>query len=221
MARKPRKRGKPVTQTQRELVVQAYAMTGNKSQVVRDIGLSRPTVIKILKEAETNRELQKARTRALESLAGQVHGKTVEIMNSIGPQDLESGLELFRNDDGQVIRKVTWGPSLLQKITSAAILTDKIKIIEETKAAINADSGSDNIGGLPLPSSVQESLRLLGRRIKRIKAFDIQFEANQPELSQKLQDTVAAAAIHPEVEEADYEEITMDSFDNPTQAGSD
>jgi hypothetical protein len=208
-----------VTQTQKELVVQAFALSGNKSQVVRDIGLSRPTVIKILREAETNRELQKARTTALESLAGRVHGKTIEIMDSIGPQDLESGLELHRNTEGKVTRAVHWGPSLMQKVTSAAILTDKIKIIEETKAAINADTGNGDPGSLPLPGSVQESLRLLGRRIKRIRAFDIQFESKQPELSQKIQDTVAAAAVHPDVEDADYEEITMDSFDNPTSAG--
>ena len=219
MARKPRKRGKPVTQTQRELVVQAYALTGNKSQVVRDIGLSRPTVIKILKEAETNKELQKARTRALDSLAGQVHGKTTEILDSIGPQDLESGLQLRRNAEGEVIGKVAWGPSLLQKVTAAAILTDKVKVVEETKAAINADAGAGGDIGLPLPSTVQESLRMLGRKVKRIKAFDIQFESNQPEMTQRIQDTIAEAEVHPEVEEADYEELTMDSFDNPTQAG--
>lgn len=221
MAKKPRKRGKQITTTQKELVVQAFALTGNKSQVCRDLNLSRPSVIKILKEAETNKELQKARTRALDALAGQVHGKTNEIINSISPVDLESGLQLRRNAEGEVVGKVAWGPSLLQKVTAAAILTDKIKIIEETKAAINADAGSGHDGGMPLPGTVQESLRLLGRKVKRIKAFDIQFEANQPDMSQRIQDTVAEAEVHPDIQEADYEELSLDSFDNPSKAGED
>ena len=221
MAKKPRKRGKQITTTQKELVVQAFALTGNKSQVCRDLNLSRPSVIKILKEAETNKELQKARTRALDALAGQVHGKTNEIINSISPVDLESGLQLRRNADGEVVDKVAWGPSLLQKVTAAAILTDKIKIIEETKAAINADAGSGHDCGMPLPGTVQESLRLLGRKVKRIKAFDIQFEANQPDMSQRIQDTVAEAEVHPDIQEADYEELSLDSFDNPSKAGED
>lgn len=216
MARKPRRRGKQISDHQKELVVQAFALTGNKSQVCRDLNFSRPTVIKILKEAETNRELQKARSRALEGLAGQVHGKTTEILESITPSDLESGRELFRNDDGQVIRKVEWGPSLLQKVTAAAILTDKVRVIEETKKVLEVDPGASQTG-LPLPGTVQASLKMLGAKIKRIKAFDIQFETKQPELSERLQATVAAAEAHPEIEDADYEDISMDSFDNPPE----
>jgi len=216
MAKKPRRRGKQISDHQKELVVQAFALTGNKSQVCRDLNFSRPTVIKILKEAETNRELQKARSRALEGLAGQVHGKTTEILESITPSDLESGRELFRNDEGQVIRKVEWGPSLLQKVTAAAILTDKVRVIEETKKVLEVDPGAGQTG-LPLPGTVQASLKLLGAKIKRIKAFDIQFESKQPELSERLQATVAAAEAHPEIEDADYEDISMDSFDNPPE----
>ena len=216
MPRKPRKRGKQITEHQKELVVQAFALTGNKSQVCRDLNLSRPTVMKILKAAETNKELQVARKRALDELAGQVHGKTVEIMESIGPQDLESGLQLHKNEAGLVTRAVHWGPSLMQKVTSAAILTDKLRVIEETKAAIMADAGTEQ-GGLPLPGTVQESLKLLGAKLKRIRILDLQFDSKQPELTERLQDVTAEAALHPDVEDADFEEITMDDFDNPTE----
>ena len=216
--RKPRRRGKQISNHTKELCVQAYALSGNKSQVARDLNLSRPSVVKIIRESETNRELQKARKRALDDMAGQVHGKATEIIESIAPVDLESGRELRRNGEGQVIGKVEWGPSLLQKVTAAAILTDKIKIIEETKQALLADNESGQ-GGLPLPSSVQESLRLLGAKIKRIKVLDVQFESKQPELTERLQDTVAAAEAHPDIEEADYEEIQFDDFDNPGGSG--
>lgn len=215
MAKKSRNRGRaPISQAKKEMIVQVFAICGNKAQTARELGISQPTVYKTLKEAETNRELQKARTRALDELAGQVHGKTVEIMESISPTDLESGRELIRNEEGQVVRKVEWGPSLLQKVTAAAILTDKCKVIEETKAAIAQDASTGE-GGMPLPGTVQESLRQLGQRIKRLRVLDVQFDAKQPELTQKLQDTVAAAEVHPDCEEADYEEIKLDDFDNP------
>ena len=161
--------------------------------------------------------MQVARKRALDELAGQVHGKTHEILESISPSDLESGRQLFHDEEGRVTRKVEWGPSLLQKVTAAAILTDKVKVIEETKAVLEADPGAGQTG-LPLPGTVQESLRLLGAKLKRIRVLDVQFDSKQPELSERLQNTVTEAALHPEVENADYEEIskpiTMDDFDN-------
>ena len=214
MARKPRSRGRQLTPADEELIVQTFALCGNKSQVARRLNFSRPTVAKVLKKAETNRELQVARGRALDELAGQVHGKTVEILESISPADLESGRELIRNDEGQVVRKVEWGPSLLQKVTAAAILTDKTKVIEETKTALEADAAGDP-NALPLPGTVQGALKQLGQRLKRLRILDVQFDSKQPELTEKLQDAVAAAEAHPEIDEADYEEIKLDDFDNP------
>jgi hypothetical protein len=143
-----------------------------------------------------------------------VHGKTHEILESVGPADLESGREFRYDSDGNMIGKVEWGPSLMQKVTAAAILTDKLKAIEETKQAITADGGMDQ-NGLPLPSTVQESLQLLGRKIKRLRMLDVQFDDKQPDLSQRIQDQVAAAEAHPDVDEADYEEIKLSDFDNP------
>lgn len=213
-----RKRGRPLTNADKEVIIQAYAVTGNKSAVERITSYSRPTIVKVIKEAETNRELQKARQRALDSLAGQVHGKAVEVIDSIAPSDLESGRELIRNDEGQVVRKVEWGPSLLQKVTAAAILTDKVKIIAETKRAIAADndSGAHN---MPSPSTVQEALRTIGNKVARIRALDIQFQDKQPELSQRLQDAVTAAQVHPDIEEADYREISPEDFYEQSESG--
>lgn len=211
--RKARKRGAQLTNADKELIVQAYAITGNKSQVVRMTSFSRPTVQKVLREAESNKELQKARTRALEDLAGQVHGKTNEILESIGPEDLESGRQLRYNAEGEVVGKVEWGPSLMQKVTAAAILTDKLKAVQETKQIIAAEGGADQ-AGLPLPGTVQESLRLLGNKVKRLRMLDVQFEDKQPDLTERIQAQVAAAEAHPDVDEADYEEIRLEDFDN-------
>lgn len=60
--------------------------------VMRELKFSYPTVCKVLQEAETDRSLQTARKRALdEVVAGRIHDKTVDIIESIGEVDLESG----------------------------------------------------------------------------------------------------------------------------------
>ncbi len=201
-----------MTPVEIEMVVQAYALTGNKAKVARDLSCSPSTVAKIIKEATLNKDLQAARTNTLNDLAGRVHGKTIDILESITPSDMESGRQLRRNANGEIIGKTEWGPSLLQKVTAAAILTDKTKIIEETKAALNADQAGGE-QGLMLPSTVQSALRMLGSKISRIKGFEIQFEDKHQDLTQRIQDTVAAAEASPHVEEADYEEISLDDFD--------
>lgn len=210
-------RGRALTQFQREMIIQAYALCGNKAQVAREIGCGKSTVHKVVKQAQSDKALQKARTSALEDVAGQVHGKAVEIIESIGEQDLESGLikNYGDKDDPDRLTSVkAYGPSLLQKVTSAAILTDKLKVIEETKQAVLADGGGGE-GGLPLPGTIQESLRLLGQKIKKLRIIDVQFDSKHEDTVSKVQETAHAAELHKDVDEADYEDLSPPDFDNP------
>jgi hypothetical protein len=205
------RQGKQLTPTQEEMVIQAYAVTGNKSQVAKELGMSWPTVHRVVKKAETNLELQKARVRALESVAGQVHGKTVEILDSISPEDIESGLIKKFDDEGQLVSAKGYGPSLMQKVTSAAILTDKLKVIEETKSAIMQDRG-DDAGALPMPQDIESALRAIGDKVKRLRVMDVQFHDKAPEVAAKVQDAAHRASLNKDIEEASYEEL---DFDNP------
>ena len=207
------RRGRALTQLQKEMIVQSFALCGNKSQVAREMGCSQGTVQRVVKEATLNRDLQAARTAALEDVAGQLHGKTVEVINSITPEDMESGLiKKFAKDDPKKLVSVrAYGPSLLQKVTSAAILTDKLKVVEETKRAILADSG-DGHQGLPLPGTIQESLRLVGAKIKRLRILDVQFDNKHEDTANKVQEVAHAASLNDNVEDADIEDI---DWDNP------
>ena len=220
MARRKKKtgaitRGRAVSQLQKEMIVQAYALCGNKSQVAREMSCAINTVNKVLKQAETDKSLQKARVSALEDVAGQVHGKTREIIESIGATDLESGLiKTYADKDNpdRLTSVKAYGPSLLQKVTSAAILTDKLKVIEETKRAIMEDNESGPGDQMLLPSTVQDSLRLLGKKIKSLKMIDVQFADKHEDTVSKVQEVAQKAELHKDIEEADYEEL---DFDNP------
>ena len=209
----PFTKGRAVTQFQREMIIQAFALCGNKSEVARQMGCSDNTVRNVIKAAEADRSLQKARLSALEDVAGQVHGKTNEIIESIGPQDLESGLiKTYDKEDPTKLKAVkAYGPSLLQKVTSAAILVDKIKAVEETKTLITS-GGEEEAGQLMLPQDIQGALKLLGTKIKRIRMLDVQFNSKHEETASKVQEVAHKAELHPEVEDADFEDL---DFDNP------
>lgn len=210
---KGRYRGRPLTALQKESIVQTYALSGNKREVARQLGVSYPTVLRVLKEAENDTQLQKARARAMEDLAGKVQAKTNEVLESITPEDMESGLIKKYDDDGNLVSVRGYGPSLMQKVTSAAILTDKMKVIQETKQVLEADRSQDP-HALPLPGDVQAAIRQIGERVKRLQILDIQFADKNPEVTTKLQDIAARASLDERIEDADFQEL---DFDNPTE----
>jgi hypothetical protein len=204
-------RGKKLTPVQKEMIVQQFALCGNKSEVARNMSVSYPTVLSVLKEAETDSSLKKARTQALEEVAGKVHQKTTQIIDSITPEDMESGLIKQYDEEGQLKSVKAYGPSLMQKVTSAAILTDKMKVIAETKEAINKDQQTDNLA-MPLPQDVESAIAAIGDRVKRLRILDVQFEDKNPELANKVQEVAHAASLQDDAEDASFEEV---DFDNP------
>ena len=203
-----------MTPTQEEMITQMYAVTGNKSQVARELGVSWPTVHRVVQKAQTDVTLQKARQRALDDVAGRVHGKTVEILDSIAPEDLESGLIKTHDDEGNLLAAKSYGPSLMQKVTSAAILTDKLKVIQETKQALGQDH-ADGAAGMPLPQDIEAALTAIGDKVKRLRVMDIQFQDKNEGLANKVQDVAHRASLNEDIEETSYEEIKLDAFDNP------
>jgi transposase-like protein len=206
-------RGKPMTGLQKESIVQTYALCGNKREVARQLGVSYPTVLRVLKDAENDTQLQKARSRAMEDLAGKVQAKTNEVLESITPEDMESGLIKKYDDDGNLVSVKGYGPSLMQKVTSAAILTDKMKVIQETKQVLESDRSQDPTA-LPLPQDVQAAVKQIGERVKRLQILDIQFHDRNPEVAEKLQEVAVKASLDERITDADFEEL---DFDNPEE----
>ncbi|KPJ95867.1 MAG: hypothetical protein AMJ55_02960 [Gammaproteobacteria bacterium SG8_15] len=196
----------------KELILQTYAVCGNQRMTAERNGVCVRTVKNVLVEAEKNSELQKVRARAVEGLAGRVHGKAQEIIDSIAPQDIESGREFIRDGNGNLQRVVQWGPSLMQKVTSAAILTDKLKVLEDIKSDLRG--GSPESSGMPLPSNVDEALRRIASKVKRLRILDVQFEDKHQETAVKLQDAATRAGLSEDmIEEAEIEPII--DLDNP------
>lgn len=198
-------------QFQEEMIVQAYAMCGNKSEVSRKLNLSLPTIHKVLKKAEIDPVLRQARADTLARLGGKVYEKTNEILESITPDDLESGQIKKYDAEGNLESVKSYGPSLMQKVTSAAILTDKLRVLQDAKKALLEDGGAQP-GAMPLPNNIEDALRLISEKVKRLRVIDVQLHDKVPDLTTKVHDMATRAALERGIEDAEFEVL---DFDNP------
>lgn len=97
--------GRPLSEAQKAAVIQCYALTHNKAEVCRQLNLNHKTVTKVLNEVAPA-EIERARAETQLRLAGKVHEKANEIVDSIGEKDLAAA-------------------SLQQKAIAAGIFIDK------------------------------------------------------------------------------------------------
>lgn len=220
MPRKKRKHprgqnhGRELSPAQQELVVQTFAVTNNVRETARQCRISEKTAHKYIKKAVPS-EIQAARIEATKALAGKVHSKTVAIIDSISPEDLESGrIPIYgpvdeATGERPIIGYRQYGPTLMQKVTSAAILTDKLKILHEMEALLG--QGTNN-GELLIPGDIKSLVAGIRGKVKSLSILNLRFAEDNPELSQKVQETLARAeAALP----ADAEVL---DFDNPEGA---
>ena len=128
MKRKGRKstgkhhKGFPTPTADKEMIIQLYAMNGNnKAAITKATGYAWATITKILKEAETSPSLQAVRARVCDAMAGRMNHKVDALIESIGPEDLESGLIKTRDKEtGRLLAAKRYGPTLTEKATAAA-----------------------------------------------------------------------------------------------------
>ena len=208
--KKPKPKGsqpvKALTEEQKEAVFQTFLLTGNKTEVARRMNLSEGAVRKHLKlvAQETDPEFQAARRKARLELQGKVQAKAHGILDSITPSDLESGRIEVTDDDGNVIRMIEYGPSLMSKVTAHAILVDKTKVIEDMNKAID---GEDKNNALLLPSTIEGLVSGLQGKMKSLAVLKVNFENEQPDLSQRIQEKMAEAEIIVEPEVLDLDSL--------------
>lgn len=205
------RKGQNIGFDEHEEILQLFAVTGNKTEVARKMGITRQTVANHVRRAEEEGRLAKVRERALTELAGRVHGKALQVLDSITPADMESGRLPIRDRDGNLVGYRQYGPSLMQKVTSAAILTDKIKVLQDCRQDLE-NAANTGVAALPIPENVQDALGQIKQRISRLRILDLQFENKNPETASKLQDIAAQAGLQDEAIPADFEEL---DFDNP------
>lgn len=200
--------GVPITAKQREEIFQVYLLTGNKTETARRTGLSTKTVRNHLKQMSesSDPEFQKFRRKATEELAGKVYGKATDILDKITDEDMTSGRIELKDDAGNVVRVVEYGPSLMQKVTAHAILVDKVKVLREVETAMD-EGGQDS--GLLLPQTLEALKSGIRGKLKGLTFLNVQLESEHPDLSQRVQAKLEEAET---AVEAEYIDIT--DFDN-------
>jgi hypothetical protein len=222
MGRKPKPRpkgkqqGRAISPVQREQIRQTFMLTSNKRETARLCGVSEKSVYNVLNEPEEP-EAIKARAHAALQLAGKVHTKADQVLDSITEEDFQSGY--LKDEDGNLVfdrqgRPIWMGPSLNQKVISAAILADKLPVLEQYRANLGGETGS---GDLPAPESITALIGGIKGKLKSLKMIDVQFESSNSETVQKAKDLLDKAQQELEfdqkIEEASY--VTLDDLDNP------
>jgi transposase-like protein len=189
------KRGNKLTPHEREAVYQTYLALGKSpTRAAKSLGISRPTVYKIVREIEDTRsEVELAKTEELvhASLTNRFHGLASEIIDSINPADLQSGRIETKDKDGNLIAVKEYGPSLMVKVTAAAIATDKIKVLQDYKARISAGGNNNQ---LLIPSTVDGLLDAIRNKVTSLQFLNVNLRHENPELATRVDNAMVQVA---------------------------
>ena len=194
-----------------EEIIQTFAVLQNKRATAKRLSLSEGTIYKYLKQVPTE-ELKKRRIEAHNELAGKVHEKVETIVDSISPEDLESGRIKLHDAKGEFAGYKYWGPTPLQKGTLVGILTDKMEVLERMKTSLQEGIAKKE---RLLPETIRELKSGLMEKLVRVRIIDAQFDNKNPDLSQRIQQTLQDDEIRAAMADpVDSEEL---DFDNPNQ----
>jgi len=190
-----RGRGHGFTIPEREAIYQAYLALGSKIAVARSLGLGKSTVHKVIREIEANAEpldLEKAREKMSLHLTGRLHETTNQILDSIKPEDVDSGRIPIRDAEGNLKGYTYFGPSLLQKATTVGIFTDKMKVLADYSRAVATDQAS---GTLIMPETAAQLISAIRNRVASISVLNVNFKNDNPDLATRLEQVMEVAAI--------------------------
>ena len=215
---KPRgtQQGKQLSPVKKEQIRQTFMLTSNKRETARLCAVSEKSVYNVVNEPEEP-ETIKARQRSATMLAGKVHAKTDQILDHITENDFQSGY--LKDIDGDLVfdrqgRPIWMGPTLNQKVLSAAILTDKLPVLDSYRKQM--DDGGD-IAALPAPETISALVDSIKGRIKSLRMVDVQFDNTNSDAVKKAQDLLDRAQneidTNQKIEDASY--VTLDDLDNP------
>jgi hypothetical protein len=210
--------GKALSPVKKEQIRQTYMLTSSKRETARMCAVSEKSVYNVVNEPEEP-ETIKARQRSATMLAGKVHAKTDQILDHITEADFQSGY--LKDIDGDLVfdrqgRPIWMGPTLNQKVLSAAILTDKLPVLDNYRKQLD---GVGEIGSLPAPETLQALVGSIKGRLKSLRMIDVQFDNTNADAAKKAQDLLDRAQreidTDQKIEEASF--VTLDDLDNPRQ----
>ena len=220
---KGKQQGKALGPLKKEVIRQTFLLTGNKRETARQCSVSEKSVYNVLNQVE-EAEAAKNRVAVANQLAGKIHTKADQIIDSISVEDLKSGYLTQTDEDGKEDykfdrqgRPIYIGPTLNQKVLSVAILADKLKVMDDYRQQVDEAHG---MGALPTPETIGHLVTGIKGKLKSLRILDVQFEDENAELKQKADALLAQAQqdieVDQKIEDAKYEVL---DFDNP--GGSD
>lgn len=191
---KGKQAGVAVSPRQKEQMMQLYAVEGNFTEVARHMDLSTACVTKHIKAmlASEDPSVLEARRKTITQLAGKVQSKTNEIIDAIQPHDMESGVIRQYNDKGELTRVQAYGPSLMQKVTAAAILTDKMRVLRDVEVAMQSTKAE---GGALMPAELSGLLSGIRGKLKSLSILNVQFADENKDLVQRAQQRLEEAEV--------------------------
>jgi hypothetical protein len=215
---KGKQRGRACSPVQREQIRQTFMLTNNKRETARLCSVSEKTVYNILNEPEEP-EAIRAREHAAIQLSGKVHAKADQVLNSITEDDFQSGY--LKDEDGNLVfdrqgRPIWMGPNLNQKVLSAAILADKLPVLDNYRKQLD---NRQEMGELPAPESIKALIGGIQGKLKSLKMIDVQFESTNEETARRAQDLLDQAQREVDTQQTiDDAVLDVEDLHNPGRA---
>ncbi len=178
---KGRHQSRKVDALTRQGALQIWALTENRAEACRRMGIARGTMDSIIKAA-TNKEIETARQITSQQLEGKIHEKAEMILDSIGPDDLKKA-------------------NLMQKTTAFAICADK-KVALSTLIRINRQESAENRAERLIPQDINGLISAIKNKVSSIDVLRVQFrDSAAEELTAKatklLEDAAQAELAQP------------------------
>jgi hypothetical protein len=202
--------GKKISPVKAEQIRQTFMLTDNKMETARQCNVSIKTVYNVLNEPE-DPQAAANRAKLAQQLATKAHVKAEQIFDSITEDDFKSGY--LTDDDGNLVfdkqgRPIFQGPTLNQKAVSAAIMIDKLAVIEQYRQNV---LGNENQSQLMLPEDIETLKSGIAQKVKKLRVMDIEF--GDSEADQRAKDLLNKAQA--ELDRAEEIEAIELDFDNP------
>lgn len=195
-----------LTRLQKELIAQTHAACGSINATSRELGVSAITVSKVLREAEEDFGLQRARGRAIEALAGKATEQAERVLGSIEDDELQSATLPTYHPNGTFKSMQELGPGIVGKARAFGVFVDKIALLQQARQATlpgSSNASQEGEMGLLLPQSVEEAKRQIAQKVRRLRIVDISF--NEGETGQRINDLASRANVREQdIEDADY-----------------
>lgn len=205
MGKKKGDKGK-LTNVEKELIYQTFLVLNNKTRTAEDRNVSVQTVRRVIKEITEANDVatvtKEDRAQVASRLQSRIHKHANELLDSISPEDLESGQIKIRDADGNIVKVIQYGPSLLQKMTSFGIIVDKANVALTYEKVLTDATGS---GELMLPGDIAGLQNAITGTIKELKFLNVRFEHENPSLVTEVQEAIIV----------EKPESLDDEFDNP------